>query len=420
MEQEENPDGSGGWTNTLTRIFVSTPSGVIGIEERTPSQTTRKYLHRDHLGSVVAVSGEAQTGNAPILAEYSFDAWGALRNPSDWTATTNNLTTTASGDRGFTGHEMLDGIDLVHMNGRIYNQELGRFLSADPLIQAPENLQSFNRYSYVFNNPLTHTDPSGFKTKSKAAASEAATSSTQLAEAVSSTEISSQDNIGGSTSESSEQVDDYYSDGSNTQVDQSSRATQNTTNPDDENIDSTANSGDKNGYGIGTGNKSAKDQAEKGAGDKFTQKGQANGGKQKGGGFWNKVKGGTKWVYNKATGWHFEGRVARNKNDDAPLSVDKAEDLGGTVLPSGMNGKHDNKDGNPEKKVIFKDGREYVYDGATDKLLTGPEKGTFNYINPAMPTWNPLKWPAAVGRGVGHFGVDMLPDFIGGSKRGPE
>ncbi len=47
------------------------------------------------------------------------------------------------------------------MNGRIYNPLLGRFLSADTIIQFPGNLQSYNRYAYVHNNPLTFADPSG-------------------------------------------------------------------------------------------------------------------------------------------------------------------------------------------------------------------------------------------------------------------
>jgi RHS repeat-associated protein len=64
--------------------------------------------------------------------------------------------------RGFTGHEMIDSVDLVHMNGRIYDPEIGRFLSADPHVQEVGNLQSMNRYSYVLNNPLSFTDPSGF------------------------------------------------------------------------------------------------------------------------------------------------------------------------------------------------------------------------------------------------------------------
>ena len=48
------------------------------------------------------------------------------------------------------------------MGGRIYDPVLGRFLQADPMIQAPENIQSLNRYSYVMNNPLNKTDPSGY------------------------------------------------------------------------------------------------------------------------------------------------------------------------------------------------------------------------------------------------------------------
>ena len=56
--------------------------------------------------------------------------------------------------------EILHGV--IHMNGRIYDPTLGRMLQADPFIQAPGNTQSYNRYSYVMNNPLGYTDPSGF------------------------------------------------------------------------------------------------------------------------------------------------------------------------------------------------------------------------------------------------------------------
>ena len=57
---------------------------------------------------------------------------------------------------------MLDEVGIIHMNGRIYDAKLGRFLQADPIIQAPYNTQSLNRYSYTLNNPLNAVDPSGF------------------------------------------------------------------------------------------------------------------------------------------------------------------------------------------------------------------------------------------------------------------
>jgi len=58
---------------------------------------------------------------------------------------------------------MLDQLDLVHMNGRIYDPLMARFLSADPMIQDPAHSQSYNRYTYVWNNPTNLTDPTGFE-----------------------------------------------------------------------------------------------------------------------------------------------------------------------------------------------------------------------------------------------------------------
>lgn len=64
--------------------------------------------------------------------------------------------------RGFTGQEHLDHLALIHFNGRVFDPVLGRFISADPHIQYADNTQSYNRYSYVLNNALSATDPSGF------------------------------------------------------------------------------------------------------------------------------------------------------------------------------------------------------------------------------------------------------------------
>jgi RHS repeat-associated protein len=86
-----------------------------------------------------------------VIARYQYDAWGKRVLAAGSNATIH----------GFTGHEHLDD-GLIHMNGRVYDPGLARFLSADPHIQDPSNLQSWNRYSYVLNNPLAYTDPSGY------------------------------------------------------------------------------------------------------------------------------------------------------------------------------------------------------------------------------------------------------------------
>jgi hypothetical protein len=48
------------------------------------------------------------------------------------------------------------------MNGRVYDYNVGRFMSVDPFIQAPQSSQSINPYSYIMNNPMSGTDPSGY------------------------------------------------------------------------------------------------------------------------------------------------------------------------------------------------------------------------------------------------------------------
>lgn len=67
-----------------------------------------------------------------------------------------------STNRGYTGHEHLDHLGLIHTNGRIYDPVIGRLLTPDPNVQQPNDIQSFHRYTYVRNNPLRFTEPSGF------------------------------------------------------------------------------------------------------------------------------------------------------------------------------------------------------------------------------------------------------------------
>src|SRR5690606_38518434 len=100
--------------------------------------------------------------NGAVLVRPSFGAlgerrganWQGVPSSSDWAQI--NATT----PRGFTDHEHLDGLSLIHMNGRLYDPQVGRFVSGDPFVQAPFDGQSLNRYTYVLNNPLTFVDPS--------------------------------------------------------------------------------------------------------------------------------------------------------------------------------------------------------------------------------------------------------------------
>lgn len=102
------------------------------------------------------------------MEELYFDPWGDSRNadrPTEkWVDTSPFLKASKpTASRGYTGHEMLDEVGLVHMNGRIYDAKIARFVQADPIIQDPLRVQSLNRYSYVWNNPLNAVDPSRFE-----------------------------------------------------------------------------------------------------------------------------------------------------------------------------------------------------------------------------------------------------------------
>jgi RHS repeat-associated protein len=137
--------------------------GNYAIETYKSGSKTTAYLFTDHLGSVDVITDN----NGQVLQNMSFSAWGERRLPTDWNAMTISQTRSYISDyttKGFTGHEMLDAFGIINMGGRIYDAALGRVLQADPFVQEPTNSQSFNRYTYVFNNPLSYTDPSGFIT----------------------------------------------------------------------------------------------------------------------------------------------------------------------------------------------------------------------------------------------------------------
>ncbi len=144
---------------TYWRHYVPTPSGLtIVISRNSNNSTWMTYALSDHLGS----SDALLDGSGAFKVRESFDAFGARRG-SDWTTSTppdwNGIADTAR--RGFTFHEMLDNINLIHMNGRVYDPVVGRFLSVDPIIGDLTDAQSVNPFAYVGNRPLSFTDPTG-------------------------------------------------------------------------------------------------------------------------------------------------------------------------------------------------------------------------------------------------------------------
>ena len=148
--QEAETVGGG----TLVRTYW--PLG-LGMDIDKPGAATElNWVHKDRLGSAVAITD--QSGNLKERLEY--DTWGKRRTLEG--ASTPDTLDGQVDNKGCTGHEMLDLLDLIHMNGRVYDPLAARFLSPD-FINDAANGQSYNRYTYVLNNPTNLVDPSGYE-----------------------------------------------------------------------------------------------------------------------------------------------------------------------------------------------------------------------------------------------------------------
>jgi RHS repeat-associated protein len=163
-------------TATSFRHHIVADGRRIAVHTRQSGGTpTTVYLLEDHLGGVdgfMSSSGALLTRNSyqPFGARRAGDGLASTPTAAEWQQIQK---TTA---RGYTDHEHLDNLGLVHMNGRVYDPVLGRFLSPDPVVQAPYDAQGLNRYAYVLNNPLRYTDPSGFCSSTQSGSDQAAQS----------------------------------------------------------------------------------------------------------------------------------------------------------------------------------------------------------------------------------------------------
>src|SRR5581483_9789244 len=121
--------------------------------ERNNGTSETRYVHTDHLDSVSVITDD----NGAVVERLSFDPFGKRRQTNGQDAVGP---ITSSVNRGFTRHEQDDEVGLINMNARLYDPMLGRFITSDTVVDSAAG-QGLNRYSYVRNNPLSLTDPTG-------------------------------------------------------------------------------------------------------------------------------------------------------------------------------------------------------------------------------------------------------------------
>ncbi len=138
--------------------YLFSPSGLTAVYKKDEGANGEMfYIHKDHLGSIHAVTNKYQN----VVARYHYTVWGVKQNLNANGSSVSATNALPWLHRGYTGHEHLTEVGYINMNGRVYDPDLGMFISPDPHIQAPEEPINFNRYAYVLNNPLIYTDPSG-------------------------------------------------------------------------------------------------------------------------------------------------------------------------------------------------------------------------------------------------------------------
>jgi RHS repeat-associated protein len=106
---------------------------------------TKHYYHNDHLGSTSVLTNQA----GALVEQTEYDPWGEIRSGG------------TKSKFQYTGQEKDEETGLNYYNFRYYDSHIRRFTQPDDIIQDPYNPQDLNRYSYVKNNPLKYTDPSG-------------------------------------------------------------------------------------------------------------------------------------------------------------------------------------------------------------------------------------------------------------------
>jgi RHS repeat-associated protein len=143
-----------------TTVFVYDASGKLAAEYSTIVETQNpkvSYLTADHLGSPRITTDE----NGQVISRRDFQPFGEEIATSQRTQGLGYAGDTVR--QKFTGYERDNETDLDYAKARMYKYSHGRFTAPDPLLSSGrvENPQSWNRYTYVLNNPLLYIDPLG-------------------------------------------------------------------------------------------------------------------------------------------------------------------------------------------------------------------------------------------------------------------
>ncbi|HAJ57219.1 MAG TPA: hypothetical protein DCL35_05560 [Candidatus Omnitrophica bacterium] len=129
-----------------TKHIFAGSTKVASVSLRGSEAAEAIFYHSDHLGSSSVITDQ----NGQQVSHYEYTPYGSVAQVEGSDVTGYK----------FTGKE-LDNTGLYFYGARYYDPEIGRFVTADTIVQAPYDPQSLNRYTYCRNNPLNYVDPTG-------------------------------------------------------------------------------------------------------------------------------------------------------------------------------------------------------------------------------------------------------------------
>jgi RHS repeat-associated protein len=147
---------------TTWRSYFVVDGKIVAERFSSGSTVNMQYFVLDHLGSVATIGAINPTTGAVTTTQQAYDAWGKMRFPTTGADDmTCSLPPASPSTRGFTNQGQMADVCLDNYNARIYDPQIGRFMAADTEIPDAGYSQSYNRYTYVENGPLSYTDPTG-------------------------------------------------------------------------------------------------------------------------------------------------------------------------------------------------------------------------------------------------------------------
>jgi RHS repeat-associated protein len=119
------------------------------------------YYEKNISGDIIGLIDES--GNRVV--SYEYDSWGVITSITDDQGNDVSSDMSHIGNINsfrYRGYYYDNDSNYYYLNSRYYDADIRRFINIDSILAQTNNLVGNNLYSYVENNPVNMSDPSGY------------------------------------------------------------------------------------------------------------------------------------------------------------------------------------------------------------------------------------------------------------------